>query len=65
MIFGIISDIHGNLPALEAVSAWFDKQPVDRIFCTGDIVGYGPWPGECLDAVTALTGAVGITRISG
>jgi putative phosphoesterase len=40
----VVSDIHGNWPALEAVAA----VPHDAIVCLGDIVGYGPQPGECL-----------------
>jgi predicted phosphodiesterase len=47
----IISDIHGNLEALQAVLADIDKQSVDAIYCLGDIVGYGPNPRECLDLV--------------
>ncbi len=47
----IISDIHGNLEALEAVLEDIDSQNVDEIFCLGDIVGYGPNPGECVDLV--------------
>ena len=47
----IISDIHGNLEALQAVLAHIGDQRVDEIFCLGDIVGYGPNPCECLDLV--------------
>ncbi|MEA1871324.1 MAG: metallophosphoesterase family protein [Candidatus Bipolaricaulota bacterium] len=43
---GLLSDIHGNLPALDAVLAALAKETIDRIVCCGDIVGYGPWPGE-------------------
>ena len=43
----IISDIHGNLEALQAVLADIDQQKVDSITCLGDIVGYGPNPCEC------------------
>lgn len=45
----ILSDIHGNLPALEAVLEDVQQQHVDRIVCLGDIIGYGPNPRECLD----------------
>lgn len=45
----IISDIHGNLEALEAVLADIDSQDVTAIVCLGDMVGYGPNPCECLD----------------
>ncbi|MEM6750631.1 MAG: metallophosphoesterase family protein [Planctomycetota bacterium] len=47
----IISDIHGNLDALEAVLAEIDGRGVDQIVCLGDIIGYGPNPLECLDRV--------------
>lgn len=48
----IISDIHGNLEALEAVLADIDQQDnIEEIFCLGDIVGYGPNPRECVDLV--------------
>ncbi len=43
----IISDIHGNLEALQAVLSDIDQQKVDSITCLGDIVGYGPNPCEC------------------
>ena len=45
----ILSDIHGNLAALEAVLEDIDTQQVDSIVCLGDIVGYGPEPCACLD----------------
>jgi diadenosine tetraphosphatase ApaH/serine/threonine PP2A family protein phosphatase len=45
----ILSDIHGNLEALEAVLADIAGQGVDDIYCLGDIVGYGPNPRECID----------------
>ncbi|MFG0263713.1 MAG: metallophosphoesterase family protein [Rhodopirellula sp. JB055] len=47
----ILSDIHGNLSALEAVLADVESQKVDRIVCLGDVVGYGPEPCACLDTV--------------
>lgn len=47
----IISDIHGNSVALERVLATIDEQGADMIVCTGDIVGYGPRPKECIDAL--------------
>ncbi len=47
MRVGLISDIHGNLPALETVLG--DMPPVDHLLCAGDVVGYNPWPGDCVD----------------
>jgi predicted phosphodiesterase len=45
----IISDIHANLEALEAVLVDIDTQRVDEIVCLGDVVGYGPNPRECIE----------------
>lgn len=47
----IISDIHGNLTALEAVIADLRGEGVNQIYCLGDTVGYGPNPCECLDEI--------------
>ena len=47
----VISDIHGNEEALDAVLALLDQQQVDRILCLGDVVGYGPDPVSCLSKV--------------
>jgi putative phosphoesterase len=49
MRLGVISDVHGNRVALEAVLD--DMPPVDGLVCAGDVVGYGPWPGDCVEAV--------------
>src|SRR5262245_61760277 len=48
-MLAILSDIHGNLEALEAVLRDIAWHPVDEILCLGDIVGYGPDPLRCLD----------------
>ena len=45
----IISDIHSNLEALEAVLADIASNNVTEIYCLGDIIGYGPNPRECID----------------
>ncbi len=47
----IISDIHGNIEALEAVIADIKSQGIEDIYCLGDVVGYGPNPRECIDLV--------------
>lgn len=47
----IISDIHSNLEAFEAVLKDIDSQNVDEIYCLGDLVGYGPNPIEVIDLV--------------
>lgn len=49
MKLGLISDIHSNKIALNKVLE--DMPDVDKIVCLGDIVGYGPWPSECVDIV--------------
>jgi predicted phosphodiesterase len=43
----VVSDIHANLAALEAVLAAIDASPPDEIWCLGDLVGYGARPNEC------------------
>jgi diadenosine tetraphosphatase ApaH/serine/threonine PP2A family protein phosphatase len=47
----IISDIHSNLEALQAVLADIEARGIKRIACLGDVVGYGPNPLECMDLV--------------
>lgn len=54
MRYGVISDIHGNLPALEAVLDALARIGVDAYACAGDLVGYGPQPNECVEVVRAL-----------
>ena len=46
MKLAFFSDIHANLPALEAVLADIDSQAPDAVFCLGDLVGYNIWPNE-------------------
>ena len=48
---GVLGDIHGNLEALEAVLKALDAEGVKRLACTGDVVGYGANPSECLSLV--------------
>lgn len=57
MRYGVISDVHGNLPALEAVLSELRRLRVDRYACAGDLVGYGPQPNECVDTVRRLGAA--------
>jgi len=49
--FAIISDIHSNIEALQAVFADIDKRRIKEVYCLGDVVGYGASPKECLDLV--------------
>jgi predicted phosphodiesterase len=47
MRVAVVSDIHSNLAALEAVLAAIDADAPDELWCLGDLVGYGPRPNEC------------------
>jgi diadenosine tetraphosphatase ApaH/serine/threonine PP2A family protein phosphatase len=59
MLTAIVSDIHGNLEALEAVLADVRAQRPDRIVCLGDFVGYGASPNECIERLRPeIVGAV-------
>ena len=51
MRVAIVSDIHGNLHALEAVLEAIDRDAPDAIWCLGDLVGYGPRPNRCCAVV--------------
>jgi predicted phosphodiesterase len=46
MLIAFISDIHGNLPALLAALVDAKRQGAERIYCAGDLVGYGPFPDQ-------------------
>lgn len=48
----VFGDVHGNLPALEALLS--HAGPADRYVCLGDTVNYGPWSDECAERVAAL-----------
>jgi predicted phosphodiesterase len=53
MRIAVISDIHGNLAALQAVLEDIQNTGVDAVYCLGDVVGYGAEPRACLDLVRA------------
>jgi predicted phosphodiesterase len=53
MRVAVISDVHSNLHALEAVLEEIDREQPDAIWCLGDLVGYGPRPDECCRLVEA------------
>ena len=48
----VLSDIHGNLPALKSVLQ--DAGSFDQTWCLGDVVGYGPYPNECIQTLREL-----------
>jgi putative phosphoesterase len=51
MRIAILSDIHGNLPALEAVLDDLGRRAADATYCLGDLVGYGAFPNEVVDRI--------------
>ena len=57
----VITDIHANLPALQAALARIDELGIERVYCGGDLVGYGPHP----DEVCTLIQERGIPTIYG
>ena len=54
MRYGIISDVHGNLEALNACLEALHGANIQRMVCLGDIVGYGAEPDECCDLVRSV-----------
>ncbi|HYF27842.1 MAG TPA: metallophosphoesterase family protein [Baekduia sp.] len=56
----LLYDVHGNLPALEAVLADAREEAADRWVLGGDLVAFGAWPRECLAALRDLPGAIWI-----
>ncbi|MEA2433814.1 MAG: hypothetical protein QOG54_1271 [Actinomycetota bacterium] len=61
MRIAIVSDIHGNLPALEAVMDDLEKRSPDEVWCAGDLGWGGPWASECI----AIVRAAGWTTVKG
>jgi putative phosphoesterase len=61
MKIAVFSDVHGNLPALEAAVADARRRGARRLYCAGDLTGYGPFPGE----VVRYLDSKGIITISG
>jgi len=51
MKLAVFSDVHGNLPALEAVLTDLQRQEVDSVYCLGDLVGYAAFPNEVVDRI--------------
>jgi diadenosine tetraphosphatase ApaH/serine/threonine PP2A family protein phosphatase len=60
---GIVSDVHGNLPAWRAVLEDVRGSEADAIWCLGDLVGYGAQPDECV-AVARVTGELDLAEFS-
>ncbi len=57
MLYGVFSDVHSNLEALETVLAFFEDMEVGGTICCGDLVGYGPQPNEVLERIQGLKNA--------
>src|SRR6202012_1719741 len=51
MKIALFSDIHANLPALEAFFVSVEQQKPDTIYCLGDLVGYNIWPNEVINEI--------------
>ena len=58
MRYALISDIHGNIEALDAVLKDIKGAKVDEVICLGDLVGYGANPNECVAATREAAAAV-------
>lgn len=54
MKVAVISDIHSNVEALKKVLEDIDQQKAEKVYCTGDLVGYGPFPNEVIDLIRQL-----------
>lgn len=52
--YGLLSDVHGNLPALRAALSFLERQGVEAYLCAGDVVGYGPQPNECVKLLASI-----------
>jgi predicted phosphodiesterase len=61
MRYALISDLHANLPALEAVLADAGARGIDAVYHLGDLVGYAPWPNETVELIAAR----GIAGVAG
>jgi putative phosphoesterase len=51
MKFAVISDIHANIDALEIALKDIEQNEIDMIYCTGDLVGYAPFPNEVIESI--------------
>ena len=62
MKLGVITDIHGNIAALDAMLAEFSRRRVDEILCLGDMIGIGPFPAEAVKRIMGLKNLRGCVR---
>lgn len=56
MKIAILTDVHGNLPALQVALRAIRREGADAIFHTGDAIGIGPFPAECLELLLSTPG---------
>ncbi len=61
MRYGIFSDVHSNLEALQAVAAAYKKESIDTYLCAGDVIGYAANPKECIE----MAGSLARTTVGG
>lgn len=54
MKIGIITDVHNNIIALNAILQLFQEKKCDEILCCGDIIGIGPFPEETVQRIKSL-----------
>lgn len=54
MRYAILSDIHANLAAFQAVVEHLKSQNIDELWNLGDVVGYGPYPNECIELLRSF-----------
>ena len=52
--FAVLADIHANLPALECVLSFLDRERITQGIVLGDVVGYGPHPVECIERIQEI-----------
>ena len=64
-MIAILSDIHGNLEALEAVLADIESKGISTTYCLGDVVGYGPDPIPSVGILISLEYLPGVARKTG
>jgi len=54
MRYGIFSDVHSNLEALDAVIEAYSRESIDQYLCAGDVIGYAANPRECIEKVKSI-----------
>jgi diadenosine tetraphosphatase ApaH/serine/threonine PP2A family protein phosphatase len=57
MLRAVLSDIHGNVEALDTVLADLRREGAEEVLCLGDLVGYGASPNECIDRLRPIVAA--------